>query len=163
MLVVVLILALFGGLYLYQRSGKDTSETGDTALSTPSPSPSVSPTPSGSPGVTSSPKSVSTKTSTEVATTLDYGQAITQYASTRIQLNAQCQATPSRFIGKNGIKVMFDNRNSAAVTIAIDGKKFNLAGYGFKIISVATSASLPHSVHIDCGSGKNVAQIDIQG
>jgi len=158
---ILVAVILLGGIYWYYNSSSGTvtppsgtSVGSETISFSPSPSPTASP----------KPKSSSTSTKSIPATdSISYSQALVDYASKRIQLDPLCQANPSRLIVIKGTKVMFDNRSAAAHTIALDGVSYSLGAYSFRIISVTTSASLPHTVHVDCGSGKNVAQIDLQG
>lgn len=113
------------------------------------------------PAPTTTSKTTTVTTATASNENINYGQAINLYASTRIQFNVSCQASPSSLNLKNGSKIMLDNRSETARTIAVDGVKFNLAGYGFKIV-IVSSKTLPHVANIDCGSSKNNAQVNLQ-
>jgi len=116
-----------------------------------------SPTPSASASAT--PGVGGTKTPTPAQ--LTYMQAVERYANTRIQFDQYCQGKPSSMSLKTGTSIMLDNRSGDARTIAVDGVKYQLAGYGFRIITL-TSKTLPHTVKIDCGSARNVAQVLLQ-
>jgi len=57
---------------------------------------------------------------------------------------------------------MLDNRSSKQRPIYLDGQVHNLKAYDFKIVTLSTTAQLPHTTMIDCGTGKNNARILIQ-
>jgi hypothetical protein len=90
-----------------------------------------------------------------------YGDAIKTYASTRIQLNAQCQASPSALTIKNGQSIMIDNRSGDARWFAVNGTGYYIAGYGFRILPLSSN-SLPATFTIDCGAAQNVARVTVQ-
>jgi len=95
------------------------------------------------------------------AASLSYGQAIAIFANTRIQFDATCTMTPTNFSVKNGSTLMFDNRSKSAMTFKLDGVRYSLPGYGFRLFAL-TAAHLPHIVDVDCGGHQNSGTIDLQ-
>lgn len=93
---------------------------------------------------------------------LTYEQALIQYANRRIQIQQGCQLSPANTVFKNGTYVMFDNRTSESQMIALDGVHYSISRYGFRIIRLF-DARLPHTIQIDCGTGKNNGKIVLQG
>ncbi|MBX4211785.1 MAG: hypothetical protein KW806_03300 [Candidatus Yanofskybacteria bacterium] len=118
-----------------------------------------SPTPTAK-AATATPRAGATKTPTSQST-VSYTQALQTYGSNRIQFDQYCQGQPSSMSLKTGSKIMLDNRSGDARTIVVDGKKYNLAGYGFQVITLS-SKTLPYTVKVDCGTSKNVAQVFLQ-
>jgi hypothetical protein len=103
---------------------------------------------------------VGTQTPAATSTTQSYASAIKTYAGRRIQFSFNssnyCTMVPSINISfKNGTNIMLDNRSNKATTIYLDGQAYSLKAFGFKIVYLVTSAKLPHTVRVDCGSGKN--------
>ncbi len=113
-----------------------------------------------------------TPTSTEDTTTGDinagqavsisYTDALVKYADARLQLDTNCQAlaSPSNLIFKNNAYLMVDNRAPVARTVHI-GSVFSIKAYGFKIIQLS-SAKLPATFMVDCGTSQNVATITLE-
>jgi hypothetical protein len=97
-----------------------------------------------------------------VQQTLSYDQAINMYANKRIQFDPNCTMIPSSVNFLKGVEVMLDNRFGSARTISLDGVKYNLSPYGFKIVTLTTNLGLPHTIKVDCGTGKNNGQITLQ-
>lgn len=95
-------------------------------------------------------------------TALTYTQAINVYANRRIQFDVNCAVIPNNLVFKKGTQVMLDNRSNQKRAVFFDGNQYNLEPYGFKIITLSTSLPLPHTVRIDCGSGKNNGQLILQ-
>lgn len=93
---------------------------------------------------------------------IPYTEAVNLYADKRIQFDANCLLSPNYIAFKIGTKIMLDNRSSQTRPVFLDGKRYDLEPYGFKIITLATTASLPHTIMIDCGSGKNNGRIILQ-
>ena len=91
---------------------------------------------------------------------VNYQAAVKQY-SYRVQFNEACQASPANLTVKNGSNVMFDTRGVGLHTLTIDGKTYTFNGAGFAIVTLS-SKTLPHTVQIDCGTGKNNANIVLQ-
>ena len=91
----------------------------------------------------------------------NYAAAVNLYTTRRIQFNDTCQAIPSTISLKNKTNVMFDNRSSSTKVLSIDGVKYTIKGLDFKIIPLASKV-LPHTVQVNCGTGKNNAQITLQ-
>ena len=129
----------------------------DRSYTTPG-SPSASPTataPSGA-ATTSRPPAGSTG-----GVSLSYQDALKRYAGVRIQFDARCQAIPNQLVIKKGTSIMLDNRSGDPRTVSVGTVRYSLAGYGFRIVT-PTSATLPATLLIDCGSAQNVGQILIQ-
>lgn len=146
-LVVVLIVAVV--VILVVVGGR--SDNGDGI---PTASPSESAMVSASPQTSANPHA-------SVAPTLSYEEASKKYAGTRIQFDARCQAIPNYITIKKGTAIMLDNRSGDARTVSVGTVKYSLAGYGFRIVT-PSSATLPATLLIDCGSAQNVGQILIQ-
>jgi hypothetical protein len=92
---------------------------------------------------------------------LTYGEALRYYADRRMQFDPNCIASPNNMSLRNGVSVMFDNRAPSSTTIALDGIAYLVRGYDFRILTLR-SGKLPHKIAVDCGSGKNNAQIILQ-
>lgn len=93
---------------------------------------------------------------------LSYNEAILQYKDRRIQFGPDCSASPSYATFKAGTKIMLDNRYDKVRPIYLDGQKYSIEAYGFRIVTLSTSAKLPHTINIDCGTGKNNGRILLQ-
>ena len=96
-----------------------------------------------------------------IAQGFSYTKAVNVYGSRRIQFNDTCQANPASIVlkqGTNGVAIMLDNRSKSPRTISLDGAKYSLKGYGFAIATLK-SATLPHTVIVNCDSGSNNGQI----
>ncbi len=95
---------------------------------------------------------------------LTYDAAMDQYRDRRFQFDG-CVATPSFQTYKAGSLVMLDNRTPDGVEIILDGVAHRLYGYEFTMVTL-TSATLPHTVKVDCTTNDtpayNVAQIFLQ-
>lgn len=89
---------------------------------------------------------------------LTYEQALLVYADKRFQFDSLCQASPAQRVVKNNSEIMLDNRANVARPIYIDGTRYSLAAYGFKIVKLSSN-NLPHTTIIDCGTGKNSAKV----
>jgi hypothetical protein len=101
------------------------------------------------------------KTTTPTTPMLSYAEAVSLYANKRIQFDANCTAIPNSTIFKKGTKIMLDNRFGQARSVYLDGQRYSLVAYGFQIVTLTTTASLPHTMRVDCGTGKNNGQIII--
>lgn len=101
-------------------------------------------------------------TSISLSETISYNDALKIYANKRIQFDENCVASPNFVTFKEGTKIMLDNRASKARPVYLDGQVYNLQAYGFKIITLTTSAALPHTIMVDCGTGKNNGRILLQ-
>ena len=141
-IIAIIIIALVVG---------NSNNGGDLTLS-PSPNVSESPVVSASPTVTPKPGTPGT---------LTYQAALDKYGKNRMQFNAQCQATPSNMVLKNGSALMLDNRGAKATTISFGATKYYVGGYGFRIIT-ASARTFPSTILIDCGTSQNVATVLIQ-
>jgi hypothetical protein len=96
-------------------------------------------------------------------TSLSYAEALQIYEGKRFQFSSNgvnnCIMNPSSAVSKMGTKVMLDNRIGKQVAIYLDGTAYNIEAYGFKIVTLTTSAQLPHTIKVDCDTGKNNGQI----
>jgi len=94
------------------------------------------------------------------AASISYQNALVKYKDARLQLDKTCQASPDKMTFKDGAYMMVDNRAAVARTVKA-GSTFSIKAYGFKIIKLS-SATLPATWLVDCGSSQNVATITIQ-
>src|SRR6266404_675593 len=101
-----------------------------------------------------------TKNSVTNPKQLDYAGALIVYKNARLQLNEDCQASPSAMTFKNNSYMMVDNRASVARTVKI-GSTFTVPAYGFRILKLS-SAQLPITWYVDCGTSQNVATVLVQ-
>lgn len=92
---------------------------------------------------------------------LSYAEALRLYKSRHIEFDPNCVATPNNMSIRNGNSVMFDNRAASSTTIALDGVRYLIRGRDFRILTLRSSR-LPHTVLVDCGSGRNNAFIILQ-
>lgn len=154
--VLVIIIIVLVSKSMSSSSSTSTSEattttTSDTALSAV---PGTEDTSSGSVDAASA-----------SAATISYQDALVKYADARIQLNDQCQATPSVATYKNGTVIMLDNRAAVSRNIHL-GTYFTIKGYGFKLVKLTAGSTLPETLLLDCGTSQaadqNVATITIQ-
>ena len=97
-----------------------------------------------------------------VTANLSYDNAIKLYGSYRLQFDANCLVTPNSISLKKGRALMLDNRYEKARSVYLDDTRYDLAGYGFKIITLTTPEKLPHTISVDCGTGKNNGSIILQ-
>jgi len=105
------------------------------------------------------PSSASTASS---QTTLSYAAALKLYEGKRIQFDEKCLLTPNYVTFKKGTTIMFDNRGSKAMVIKLDGTAYTIKAYGFMLVTLKTTATLPHSMMVDCGNGENNGTILLQ-
>lgn len=89
---------------------------------------------------------------------LTYGAAVRFFGERRMQFDENCVATPNSIVIKSGLSFMFDNRSPQPMSFALDGRRNYLRSYDFTVL-LLSSSRLPHTVVVDCGSGKNSAQI----
>lgn len=101
---------------------------------------------------------------TSVQAGMKYEDALEKYSTSRLQFNG-CVAAPAKFTYKNNVTLMFDNRNSSAITVYLDGKANTISALSYKLITLS-SKDLPHTVKIDCaisGTTKyNIASVTLQ-
>ena len=93
---------------------------------------------------------------------LSYTQAVTLYKDRIIQFDQNCVAFPNQVAFKQGATIMLDNRSNKQRTISLDSQRYSFAPYGFKIVTLSTTATLPHTILIDCGTGQNNGSIILQ-
>ncbi len=100
-------------------------------------------------------------TATPVAPTQSYTQLVAQYKDRRIQFDSSCRATPTSFVLKNGSSILLDNRANVGRTVSVDGKSYSLGAYGYQVVTLS-SATLPRTLKVSCGSSVNVSTILLQ-
>lgn len=151
LVVLGVVALLLWGYYAQIKIAEPVSSTEEvvTIASTSTPKTSTSTAPK------------KTQTSTAKPTTLSYEQLVNKYVNQRIQFDAACHANPASLNLRNGSDLMLDNRAPSANTVYVDDVKYALPGYGYKIITLSNK-SLPYVVRVDCGSGKNNAEIRLQ-
>lgn len=94
---------------------------------------------------------------------LTYTQAINAYKDRRIQFDATCGVIPLQLNAKNKTTIMLDNRASQPRTVYLDRTAYNLGALGFRLVTLTyPTASLPRTVILDCGTGRNSAKILVQ-
>lgn len=146
---LVIVLVVLAIVFMGMRKGA-TVNPGATPTPSLSASPKVSSTPvSKNPVVTPTPLLGS------------YSQLVLEYGDRRVQFNNSCYMLPATPTFKNGSKIMFDNRSSDTRTITIDGTAYTFAGYGYRVVTLS-SATLPRTISINCGSLVNAGQITLQ-
>ncbi len=101
------------------------------------------------------------KISTATASPKTYTDLVKTYADRRIQFDINCQAIPGNVTFKNGTTIMLDNRSGDARTITLAGVKYQLAGYGYAIVTLRSTV-LPKEMLLSCGSAINVGRILLQ-
>ena len=96
---------------------------------------------------------------------LSYQNALELYQDNkRIQISGAdfCQVSPNNVMYKNGTSIMLDNRSAITRTIKIGvGETYTIEGYGFRIVKLS-SATLPATLLMDCGTQQNIAKILLQ-
>lgn len=141
----------------YQAREEEKSLNGNTPIATAGvPSPSTT-TPASAANADSN-----SGLATDVGSpSVSYGQAVNIYGKTRIQFDANCRMLPTDPVFKNGTTVMFDNRYRDGRYFKLDGVRYYLPGYGFKLLKL-TAQKLPHVIDVDCGNGQNNGKIRLQ-
>jgi len=98
-----------------------------------------------------------------VEASLSYGEALKLYQGRTLQFGLSnmggCAVNPSSVALKIGVKAMLDNRMGKDIKVYLDGTAYTIKAYSFKIVTLATSAPLPHTIKVDCETGKNNGQI----
>lgn len=145
---IVGVLIVVAGVLVWKGAGKSSYSTGGT------PTPTVVVSPIGT-------KATTPPVSGGTNSTLTYSQAVAQYTNARIQFDQYCQAHPTGSTFKNGSKIMIDNRSGDPRSIAVGGTVYNLAGYGWRLVTLYSS-TLPKTLYLDCGSARNVGSIYLQ-
>jgi len=153
---VIFVIVIFAALYyLTKRSPENQPQqqpTNEQQVAT------------STPAATSTTKSGSIKKSTtpsKAEETITYEQALKTYAGKTIQFDPNCATIPAFATYLNNTRVMFDNRYEKGRWFYLDGKGYYLSPYGFKIVTLY-GKTLPHTIMIDCGTGKNNGQILLQ-
>lgn len=99
---------------------------------------------------------------TATSGSLSYANALKLYGTRRIQFDTKCALIPNDPTYKAGTTIMLDNRSSKSRAIALDNVAYNLGAYGYKIVTLTTTYSLPHTILVDCGVGQNNDRILLQ-
>lgn len=94
------------------------------------------------------------------AASISYENALIKYKNARLQLDKTCQASPDKMTFKNGAVIMVDNRAPVSRTVKV-GSVFSIQAYGFKLVKLS-SATLPTTWYVDCGTSQNVSSILIE-
>jgi ABC-type anion transport system duplicated permease subunit len=103
------------------------------------------------------------KSTAEVKENLSYAEALAKYSSKyRIQFGKDCQAHPAALVVAKGSSIMLDNRGPASEVITIGDNSYQIAGYGFKIVTVTSSSNSPVSYGVDCKNQKNVNTLTVE-
>ena len=124
---------------------------------TVSPSPKASPTKLVSKATTTPLSSVNSG----VLPTSSYTDLVKQYSDRRIQFDEKCQTTPAITTFKNNTSILLDNRSSWSRAVSVGGVKYQLSGYGYKVVTLSSS-SLPKELSLDCENLYNVGKILLQ-
>ena len=103
-----------------------------------------------------------TPTQTSKNANLAYSDAVRLYANRRLQFDSNCIVTPYYVVFKKGTTIMLDNRYEKPRTVSLDGVVYKLPAYGFKLVTLTSTKKLPYTMKIDCGNGKNNAQIFLE-
>jgi hypothetical protein len=143
--IICVVIVVTGGLYLSQ------AQKSSQAIKEPTPPGEVPMVKATSTPVVPTKKTTTVKPALPVSASQSYVDALKTYASRKVQMS-HCLATPNKMIFKNNTELMFDNRDSVAIDLKIDGKTNTISALGYKIITFS-SKTLPHAVDIDCYSG----------
>ena len=147
-LALIIIGALVGYIYINKQSTEsDTKITDDNNTIQKSETPK---------------SNTGTSNSNLPTQNISYSQATKNYLNKSIQFDENCLASPSYGSFRSGENIMLDNRGSSARSIYLDGKEYKIGAYDFKIVTLATTNPLPHTIMVDCGNGKNNARILLQ-
>jgi hypothetical protein len=92
---------------------------------------------------------------------LAYAEALKQYASTRVQLDEKCHATPSPMVMKGGMNLMIDNRSSESRAIVFGGMTTTVGAYDYLIIPTKV-VTFSEKVLLDCGTKQNVTEVTLE-
>jgi len=95
------------------------------------------------------------------AASISYTNALTKYATRRIQLNSSCQATPNSVTYKDNTGIMIDNRSEKTLTVKI-GTTYTIKPYSFKIVVLPDIYLKNKTILVDCDAYQNVATILVQ-
>ena len=144
LIIVAVVIIVFVLVMVYQLRPMQTGQNmgSNQVENSPSASPSASPGPS--------------------ASKLSYDQALALYKNKRIQFDQSCVMVPNYVTFKKGVTIMLDNRASKQRIIALDNQKYSFPAYSFKIVTLSTTATLPHTISVDCGTGQNNGSIVLQ-
>ncbi len=93
---------------------------------------------------------------------LSYTAAVKLYTDRRIQFDSKCVATPNNASFKEGTVIMLDNRGTTAQKISVGGVVYTIGAYDYRVVTLSTTAQLPVTLNIDCGTGQQNARILLQ-
>lgn len=150
-IVVIALISIVGGKSENRENENQMNQTATTTVATTSKT------------TTTTAKKVST-TYANQPVSLSYKQALELYKDNkRIQISGTslCQVTPNNVMYKNGTSIMLDNRSAVTRSIKLAGVTYNIEGYGFRIAKLS-SATLPATFLMDCGTQQNVAKVLLQ-
>lgn len=147
--IVVIVLIIVG----VRRQGAGSP----SASASPSPSSEVSGSPTAKPTVKRTPTPAPAGSSMPQS----YSDAVKAHEGRRLQFDARCQVSITKIVVKNGQTIMLDNRSGDPRTVVVGSTQYQLAGYGWRIVTMS-SKTLPATVVVDCGAAQNVAQIVIE-
>ena len=147
--VVVVIVAVVG-VWWYQHGGSNGQ------FSLPSFMPSagyLSPSPAA--------KTSSYRKAPAPTSAYSYTDLVQMYGNNRIQIDRSCQVMPSTMAVKNGTSIMLDNRSNSAKAVSLNGKVYNLAAYGYQVVTLQ-APSVPQNISISCNTSVNVGTIMLE-
>ena len=161
-IAVVFLVVVMGGTYWYVQKQNSYIFNPQFGIQSPSTSPNLNAV---TPNVPAGSTTKSAPANKEPVT-LSYSAALKTYSNRRIQFSVNssnyCLVNPYSNSFFKGTKIMLDNRSSKTLTIYLDGTPYSLKGYDFRIVTLTTSGKLPHTMRIDCGTGKNNGNILIR-
>ena len=159
-IAIIIIIIIGGGIYWGMQKTNSFISTPDSTSDSNMPANTetqndtaekINPLPSNN--------TTSSNNTTPSNSSLSYTNALKIYVDRRIQFSINssnyCTMNPYTIAFRKGTNAMFDNRANKQITIYLDGKPYYIKAYGFKIITLTTSATLPHTIKVDCGTGKN--------
>lgn len=154
---IIIVLLVIGGVWYGMHrtrvSGEEQrAQTQDSITQT-----DTAPTAEATPVATATEQPPATKPTPK----LSYEQALKKYGSNRIQLDANCQAIPSRAVYKNGTAVMLDNRAGVSRKVVFNLKSYTIPAYDYIVVS-ASASKIPGVTYLDCADRQNVATINIE-
>ena len=160
----LIVIIIIGGIYWAMKSQGGSDITNTNTADTITTDPNIQPSPDAMTGNSASnttPNATPPVSGGTGAVKLAYAEALKKCATSRIQLDNNCQAVPKTATYKAGTTIMFDNRASVARKIMYNLKTYTIAGYDY-ILLPATAAKYPAITFVDCADKQNVATITIQ-
>ncbi|MDE2030812.1 MAG: hypothetical protein KGI58_00930 [Patescibacteria group bacterium] len=94
--------------------------------------------------------------------TLTYTNAFMKFrGSNIIQLGDGCQAHPTSIVVPNNSQMLLDNRADNSEVITIGNTKYDLAPYGYKVITLDIP-KVPATYTVDCKVAQNVTTLTVE-